>query len=515
MSKLIKDPLFQLVQSLSKAEKRHFRLFVGNTKYVENAKFILLFDYLVKQSVFDEAKLLRKLPEINPRQLSNLKAHLYNYILSSLRQLHSNDIDLRISVLINNATILYNKCLYDSSRKQLERARSLALKNKRNSLLLEVSDLDKKLIIKLIKSNIEKQVDVAVNESKTVIRQLNNINLFKDLSLKLYAHYLKIGFIRNDQDLNEINSVIETNLPEYVEDELSFEEKQHLFQLMTGYYFFIQAFKKAHVFAQKWVHIYLEEPHQQIAKTENYLKSINNLMVAESKLLKLKEFDATLDLFDKLLENKNILFTENVQLLLFKYRATGIINKYFMIGDFTGGVEEIPKIAIELENQDQYLDQHWRLIFYYKFACMYFGNEQYEEATYWLNEILNTKDVDLRSDILVFSRVLNLICHWELGNTDLMEYYVRSTYRFFHKKADFHLYQQAIIKFIRRLPLITKHQLRNEFLLLKEALLPLTKNIYEKRAFIYFDILSWLEAKISGRLIQSVIQEKAARKLEN
>jgi RNase P/RNase MRP subunit POP5 len=42
----------------------------------------------------------------------------------------------------------------------------------------------------------------------------------------------------------------------------------------------------------------------------------------------------------------------------------------------------------------------------------------------------------------------------------------------------------------------------------------LESNPYEKRAFVYFDIISWLESKIERRTVQEVIQEKARKRLE-
>ncbi len=41
----------------------------------------------------------------------------------------------------------------------------------------------------------------------------------------------------------------------------------------------------------------------------------------------------------------------------------------------------------------------------------------------------------------------------------------------------------------------------------------LEKNTYEKRAFLYLDIISWLESKIENRKIGDIIKEKA--KLSN
>jgi hypothetical protein len=36
----------------------------------------------------------------------------------------------------------------------------------------------------------------------------------------------------------------------------------------------------------------------------------------------------------------------------------------------------------------------------------------------------------------------------------------------------------------------------------------LEKNTYEKRAFLYLDIISWLESKIENRRISDIMREK-------
>ena len=181
-----------------------------------------------------------------------------------------------------------------------------------------------------------------------------------------------------------------------------------------------------------------------------------------------------------------------------------------MLGDFKAGVSLMAKIKSGLEDFINLLDNHSKLILYYKVACLYFGNDNYSEAIQWLNRILNSENIDLREDIHSFARILNLIAHYEMGNTDVIDYYIRSTYRFMLKKDDLHRFQKAILSFLRKLAgEFTKEDLIPEFEKLRERLIPLQSNPYEKRAFIYFDIISWLECKIQRRPVQEVIAEKA------
>jgi len=67
------DALFQLIKSLEKAEKRHFKLYIKRSSSNENLKIIQLFDALDKMNDYDEKGLLKKLNPITKPQLANLK----------------------------------------------------------------------------------------------------------------------------------------------------------------------------------------------------------------------------------------------------------------------------------------------------------------------------------------------------------------------------------------------------------------------------------------------------------
>ena len=71
------DTLFQLIQSLERAEKRHFKLFMKTDAASGDLKVVQLFDALDKMTHYDEETLLKKNDSIQKSQLSNLKARLY------------------------------------------------------------------------------------------------------------------------------------------------------------------------------------------------------------------------------------------------------------------------------------------------------------------------------------------------------------------------------------------------------------------------------------------------------
>ena len=126
MSNRAPDILYQLIHSLEKAEKRHFKLYITRNSSNENLKIVQLFDAMDKMKDYDEKVLLKRLPAIQKSQLSNLKAHLYKQLLASLRLLKSSDsLDLQLNEQFDYAHILYKKGLFQQSLRILERVKEL------------------------------------------------------------------------------------------------------------------------------------------------------------------------------------------------------------------------------------------------------------------------------------------------------------------------------------------------------------------------------------------------------
>src|SRR5205085_11762569 len=146
MSNRLTDILFQLIHSLEKAEKRHFKLYIKRSSSKENLKIVQLFDAMDKMPEYDEKILLKRLPDIQKTQLSNLKAHLYKQVLASLRLLKSADsIDLQLNEQFDYAHILYKKGLFLQSLRILERTKEVAKAHQKFNFLTQAIMLEKRI----------------------------------------------------------------------------------------------------------------------------------------------------------------------------------------------------------------------------------------------------------------------------------------------------------------------------------------------------------------------------------
>src|SRR6186713_2555136 len=168
------DTLHQLIHSLEKSEKRHFKLYIKRSSAKEDLKIVKLFDALDKLDDYDEKLLLKKLPGIEKPQLSNLKSHLYKEILASLRLLKSADsIDLQLNEQFDYAHILYKKGLFLQSLKILEKAKETARANHKFTFLNQLIALEKRIESLHITRSMQDRAEILSEEAVRVSRQID------------------------------------------------------------------------------------------------------------------------------------------------------------------------------------------------------------------------------------------------------------------------------------------------------------------------------------------------------
>ena len=501
------DALFQLVHSLQKQEKRNFKLYVKRNSSNEDMKIIHLFDVLDGMNEYDEEVILRKAPSLKKQQLSNTKAHLYKQVLASLRVLENKSIEIQIHEQLDNATILYNKGLYLQSLKILDKIKETARANNQISLLVQVLFLEKKIESLHITRSMKDRADQLITESDAVNEHLFRITKLSNLSLQLYSWYINNGHARNEKDEREIENYFQTYLNEELRKTNEFYEKLYLYQCYSWYAFIRQDFLMYYRYTQHWVDLFHQEPLMIEIETANYIKGIHNLLNAHFTLRNYARFEKDLEKFEDFAASDVVKRSDNNRIQVFVYLYIAKVNQHILDGTFTEGLALVPTIENKLTEFQLHLDRHRILVFYYKIASLYFGAGEFGSSIDYLNKIINWK-VDLRNDLQCYSRLLHLIAHYELGNYDLMEYLIKSVYRFMAKMENLSLVEEEVFRFLRKSFHLSPKKLKPEFEKLLEKLKQFEKSRFETRAFVYLDIISWLESKVYEKTVYEIIREK-------
>jgi hypothetical protein len=507
MSKQQNDHLTELIKRLTKAEKRTFRLYVNRQDSKDEKLFMVIFDYIDQHGYLNEVDIVRKNPQLKKIQLPNIKSNLYKQLLTNLRLLYrKNNEDIRTREIIDFATVLNSKGLYKASLDMLHKAKANAIAHEDYSLAFISLEYERIIENQYITGSIGIKAEVLERESYTYLEKTSLNNALANLSVKTYALYLKYGYVRSKRDSLYIEDYFQSHLPDLTGKELGFYDRVYLYQSYTWYYYMMQDFANNYKFAQKWVDLFDTNPEWKIQNFVLYIKGLHNVLSASYMANRIDKFEPN---FKKLTnfgkENENV-FNLNDKSIYDIAQGVHLLNYIFLTGEYTTGVALIKHLETTLEREKHDWDANRKLNFYYKLACVHFGAGDHSRCIDYLNTIINQPVTDLRNDIQCFARILNLIAHYELGNKLLISYQIKSVFRFLIKMEELQMVQKEIFSFLRKIPNMVNEQLKNEFISLRNKLTKYQEDTFERRAFLYLDVIAWLDSKILGIPIEVVIQ---------
>jgi hypothetical protein len=508
MSNNFTDTLFQLVRSLEKSEKRHFKLYIKRSSGNEDLKVIELFDALDKLIQYDEPLLLKKLKTIKKPQLANIKVHLYKQLLASLRLLKSGEsIDLQLNEQFDFAHILYKKGLFSQSLKILDKAKETAKTNRKVNFLLAAITLEKRIETLHITRSMQTRAEQLSQEINEVNDRISKLTKLSNLAMLLYSWFIQNGHATNSIEEEKLEKYLHLNLPENALVPNGFYEKLFLYQSLSWYAYIKLDFLKYYRYSKKWVEIFEEEPMMMRVETGHYIKGMHTLLNAHFDLRNYEQFDIVLKRFQNFALTERVRLHDNFRTQAFIYINSAKINQHCMVGTFKDGIAEVPHVLEVLKENELFIDEHRIMVFNYKIASLYFGDGDYDICIDYLQKIIN-ENIGGESDLQGYARLMHLIAHYEIGNYDLIEYLTKSVYRFMSKKDNLTLVEEEMFKFLRKSFHVTRLKMQYELETFLGKIKVLETNRYEARTFAYLDIISWLEAKVYKKTMSNILAEK-------
>lgn len=508
MPKKPSDILFQLIRSLEKAEKRHFKLYITRSSGNEDLKIIKLFDILDKMSTYDEAVLLKKMKNVTKPQLANLKSHLYKEVLASLRLLKSNDsLDLQLNELFDTAHILYKKGLFFQSLRAIDKAKEVARNNQKYFFLPLILSLEKRIEALNVTDTFKSRIEALSEEANEANQKVDMITRLSNLSLQMYGFFIANGHARNEEEENRVKKFFRQSLPTGSAEQKGFYERLYYYQSYTWYAFIRQDFLMYYRYAQKWVDLFKEMPNMQRVETGHFIRGYHSLLNAHFDLRNYRELSRVLKEFEAFSQTKRVQDNENFTVQSFVYIASAKINFYNITGLCEQGLKVIPEIEQKLKEYELFLDKHRIMVITYKIAMLYYLSGDYSTSIDYLQRIINDSS-DLRTDLQCYSRLMHLLAHYELGNLELMDSLTRSVFRYMSRMKNLTVIEEEMFRFLRNSFKFSTRQLRPEFENFLQKVKHLEGDRFQTRSFAYLDIISWLESKVEGRPMRDVIHDK-------
>lgn len=497
MPSLKKDLLFDLIKSLTKAEKRNFRIYVKKIQQNGDVLFLQLFNYLEKQNHFDVNRLLENSNQFKKQQIPNLKRNLYHHLLTSLRLLYSQKhTTLEIREFLDHAEILYNKGLYLQALKQLGRAKKIAARDYQHILHLEIVAFESRIESRHITRSSTQRMTHLMEESITFNQVISRVSNLSNLKLYLQRFFINHGHLKTTQKKQELLQYFKQKISRLESEHPSFFEQVFYFQSFYWYHFLIQDFKNCFLYSQKWEQLYESDKHMIEKDIDMYLRSMHHLLNSAFFIKNEPILTKKLTQFELFIENKKDTFSLNtyVQAYLFYFQAK--FNQHFIKARFKEALPLIPKVIAFIEAYAYQLDEYKIMILYYKIACGYFGSEQPDKALDYLNKIINSPSRVLREDILLYARILAILCYYETDNDAALDYFIRITDRQLGLLEYPDQVSIATISFFKKLNGAIPGAKSSLFHQFQIKLAELATSPEERRAFIFLNLSLWVNNQL-------------------
>lgn len=495
-----KDQLFLLIKSLTKAEKRAFTLYVNRFQSGKDTKFTQLFDVMSKMDSYDEETILKKMKGVNKPNLANIKRHLYKQLLTSLRLIYiQKNIDIQIREQLDFARILYGKGMYMQALRLLDRIKKIAVDHHQDLLHLEILDFQKLIEARHITRSrlVENKMEALLEEAAHRSKVTHSSNLFSNFNIQVHGWYIQHGHVKNEAEVLKASEYFNTNMPSnLISEQLTFFEKAHLYQAHMWLSYILLDFNKGSLYAKQWTNLFDGAPAMKEKDPVLYMRSLYYLLVFYYLLKDEDGFRNYLNKFEHFEATHWNRLDDNAKMIGFTYLNLSRLNFLYITQEYSKGQELIKAIEKELPHLETTMDLHRILLFYFKFAYLYFCAHQYETALDYLNEIIHLKTGYLREDLIHNARLLHLLCHYELKNYNLMDYLIQQIERLFEKAKEIGQVPRITLNTLQKLLRTPPSQHQSILKDFHQELKTLEKKPYEKKSIQYLDILAWAEGKI-------------------
>lgn len=510
MSNKASDNLHRLVKSMTKPEKRYFKVFSSRHIIGDSNNYRVLFDAIDKQDEYDEVKLLKKFKGHSfTNRFSISKNRLYAALLKSLDSFHSNSsVEAQLQRQLHSIEILYHKSLYDQCLKLLQSARKVAMRHEKWTIQVEIDKWEKRIHEK---DNYESLANTKVLEKmlesdRQLTATLQSYNELWYVKSRIFSQLYRQGKVRNEAELLQLKRIVEEASEKLAGKITGSENAYMLNHIHSGYHFSQGNYKECYPFLLDNLKLIDKKPHLFKEEPNIYISVLTNAIYVGMRLGKWSEALKNVEKLRTLPEKLALQTNEDLELRLFSLATSTELTLYTQSGEFEKGLEMLPQIEDGLTRFADQLSSIRKAHFYFNIAVVHFGLERYHEALKWVNQLLNNVEIDRTRDIHCMAQILNLIIHLELGNKSLLPYALRSTQRFLETRKKVYRFEEIMLNFINES--LRKRQDKSVEVMydgLVKSLEGLQQDAFERTVFEYFDFLAWSKSKVSGKRYREVL----------
>lgn len=471
------DTLIYLIKAMSKAEKRHFKLYTKRLPGSKDALFVKIFDLLESTQLNNDKKIIKKLNLKNTTQFVNGKRHLYSQILKSLRLLYTQKhAQIGINQEIDYATILAHKHLYQDSYEYLDRI-DIPANEFYTQNVLNITELKRRLA---------SHHDLTALNYDTMIaqtrQQLEIDWAIDDFYNELKKDFALLGHTRNEREHTLRVERFQTKLQTLQLKLLSTLQRFNYYELEILFFKNIWDYRKIYRNAIKQFQLlniipYSKNEHHYIKLLIKCLSSILEICYVHKNISKYNYWYQQLNKgIDKYNRSKDkhggaVIRNDLTFLIYFEILNNNYTNR------------------INFSSENRHHESQWVELL----RGQYLANQaKYKEAIETVNHVINQGSTS--TVLLLNARLQQVLYHYRLNNFELVNNLLPGLRLAFKTSGHFNKSLNVVLTTLGKGVKALNFGLKDELSEAVDKLKVYSKTQYENIPFLYFDFINWFEA---------------------
>lgn len=434
------EPIFELVHSMNKNEKAHFKKYNALRSYKEKNNLFRLFEFIDKQEVYDENQLKIKLKDKN---FSLTKFSLFEQIHASLRNFHEDSSStLKANALLNSVEIMVSKNMIQHADFLNSKAKKIALDEGHQELLQRAlfNELYFLMVPEKLPKNIE-QHNALFEELKQCNSQLQHRNEYIYL-LAIVMLPIRQGISLSNPLHKEVYDIfLESKALQLADDLLSPEYHIYKYRALSMLSTLEGDLQKSLDFNSKIAEILANKKDILKNNARSLIAAYRNVLGGSVLLKDWTKGENALKMLRSFIQHPDIV--KNNSQLIYATESYFVSVGYFYasLPSFTieakETLEELRKSMIEYKEYINQSREDTLVIIYYYFALIELRKGNFENALQYANDFyLNRKDLN-RFQSLVFSiDLVKILCFYKLEETEVATNLLRSVKRQFKTQIE-------------------------------------------------------------------------------
>jgi len=495
--------LFELIKSLSRSEKRYFKLYAIRHIAKEKNEYLSIFERIDKQQEYDEPSL-----KSDTKHFASKKEYLYRLVLKSLNAFHiEGSVETKLKELIHHANILHSKGLYAQYEKILNKALKIGYQYKKYTTTLEI--LTKKIELVLEKpaiKGIREKLQELYKERRELPQKLDSTYQYQELYMNIFLSYIEIITGNKEKGIKKLETNIKNPLLEDENKAIGYYSKISFYESYYLYHCAKNNLAEGYRYMAKAINIIERNP---LLINDNPSKYIITLYNLAQLLIESRKYDEALQVIERLRKIPTHQQPYIIKIFAISYSLE--LDIYTKKGGFSKALSLVKNISQKLDQYDEKIDELCRSRLYFRIAYVYFGANQFNDTLDWLDKILYKQKPDLLEGIYALTKILQIITHYELGSDLLVESLIKSTIRLVGQKdTSFQISIVPLLNFINNKLLRTKDtpELKDEIEQIKVKFRKNLKDPYVSDLLEFFDFIGWLDSKIENRPFAQIVANR-------